>query len=160
MPNNRERELEEFLTPLPAWLQAALEERDYSFRSVEENLEWINNQNRVTELKPKYESILRHLPAKWNEYCKRFRERLRKTRETQEHFEKSPKGKPGRPLDSKSGSYFEQHSVDSSYADIAKQELLQEQESVQDDEAKQVLIRKETERIRASVRRSRRRQSE
>jgi hypothetical protein len=65
------------------------------------------------------------------------------------------KGKPGRPLDSKAQKYFEQHSGDSSYADIAKQEL----QSVPDGEAKALLIEKERERIRASVRRARRRQS-
>jgi hypothetical protein len=65
------------------------------------------------------------------------------------------KGKPGRPVDSKAQEYFEQHSGDSSYADIAKQEL----QSWPDDEVKAFLIEKERERIRASVRRSRRRQS-
>jgi hypothetical protein len=64
------------------------------------------------------------------------------------------KGKPGRPLDSKAQKYFEQHSGDSSYADIAKQEL----QSVPEGEAKEILIEKERERIRQSVRRSRHRQ--
>lgn len=159
MLKNPEKELEEFLAPLPAWLQAAIEERDYSFSSVDENLEWINNQGRVIELKPKYERILCQLPAEWNEYCRRFRERLRKIRETEEQFLNVPKGKPGRPLDCKGGNYLEQHSVDSSYADIAKQELLQELQSVQDAETMKLLIQKESARIRASVRRSRRRHS-
>jgi hypothetical protein len=65
------------------------------------------------------------------------------------------KGKPGRPPDSKAQEYLEQHSGDSSYADIAKQEL----QSVPDGEAKTLLVEKESERIRASVRRTRRRQS-
>ncbi len=64
-------------------------------------------------------------------------------------------GKPGRPPDSKAQDYFEQHAGELSYADIAKQEL----QSVQDGEAKTLLIEKESERIRASVRRTRRRQS-
>ena len=63
------------------------------------------------------------------------------------------KGKPGRPLDTKAQEYFEQHSGDSSYADIAKQELHEEPEG----ESKKLQIKKERERIRASVRRSRRR---
>jgi hypothetical protein len=65
------------------------------------------------------------------------------------------KGKPGRPLDNKAPEYFEQHSAESSYTDIAKLELQSEPEG----EAKALLIQKESERIRASVRRSRRRQS-
>jgi hypothetical protein len=69
------------------------------------------------------------------------------------------KGKPGRPPDSKAQEYLEQHSGDLSYADIAKQELQQELHSVKDTEAKALLIGKESERIRASVRRTRRRQS-
>jgi hypothetical protein len=64
------------------------------------------------------------------------------------------KGKPGRPPDSKAQDYFEQHAGELSYADIAKQGLQAEPEG----EAKTLLIEKESERIRASVRRSRRRQ--
>jgi hypothetical protein len=156
MPKNPEKELEEFLAPLPAWLKAALEQKDYSFATVQENLEWINNQNRVTELRPEFERILRRIPAQWNEYCKRFRENQRRIHETEKRFLNVPKGKPGRPPDSKAQDYFEQHSGDSSYADIAKQEL----QSVPEGEAKTLLIPKERERIRASVRRARRRQSE
>jgi hypothetical protein len=69
-----------------------------------------------------------------------------------------PKIPAGRPPDSKAQEYFEQYSGDSSYTDIAKQELQQDLQSVPDAEAKALLIGKESERIRASVRRSRRRQ--
>jgi hypothetical protein len=89
------------------------------------------------------------MPARWKEYRKRVE------REVKMHFLSSfvPKGKPGRPLDTKAQEYFEQHSGDSSYADIAKQELHEEPEG----ESKKLQIKKERERIRASVRRSRRR---
>jgi hypothetical protein len=97
MSKNPEKELEEFLAPLPPWLQAALEEKDYLFSSVEENLEGINNQDRVIELRPEYERILRQIPAQWNEYSKRFRDNLRKTHETEEQFLKVPKGIAGAP---------------------------------------------------------------
>jgi len=47
------------------------------------------------------------------------------------------KGKPGRPLDTKAQEYLEQHSGDSSYADIAKRELQSEPEG----EAKTLQLR-------------------
>jgi len=104
--------------------------------------------NRVTE---DYERIVQQIPAQWKAYSKRQK------KENQAFANKFlvTKGRPGRPLDSKAPEYFEQHSGDSSYADIAKEELQSEPEG----EAKALLIEKERERIRASVRRSRRRQS-
>ena len=97
MSENPEKELKQFLVALPPWLRAALEERDYLFSSVDEQLEWINNQDRVIELRPEFERILRQLPAKWNEYCKRAQNNLRKTHKTEEQLLKVPKGIAGAP---------------------------------------------------------------
>jgi hypothetical protein len=68
---NPENELEEFLAPLPGWMSRAFE-GNYSFSSRDEELEWINNQDKVFGLRPEYERILRLIPTKWNEYCARF----------------------------------------------------------------------------------------
>ena len=97
MSENSEKELKEFLAPLPLWLRAALEERGYLFSSVDENLEWINNQDRVIELRPEFERILRQLPAKWNKYCKRVQNNLGKTHKMEEQLLKVPKGIAGAP---------------------------------------------------------------
>jgi hypothetical protein len=64
----------------------------------------------------------------------------------------APKASPGRRPDSTAEEYAALHSS-KSYAEIAKKELEAEPEG----EAKKLLIQKEAERIRASVRRSRRR---
>jgi hypothetical protein len=67
------------------------------FSSDDENLEWINNQDRVIELRPEFERILRQLSAKWNKYCKRVQNNLRKTHKTEEQLLKVPKGIAGAP---------------------------------------------------------------
>lgn len=97
MSKSPENQLEEFLAPLPAWLKAALEQKDYSFATVEEQLESINNPSRAFELRPEFERILRLIPAQWNAYCKRFQDNLRKVRETEAQLLNVPKGKPGAP---------------------------------------------------------------
>jgi hypothetical protein len=67
------------------------------------------------------------------------------------------KGKPGRPIDERAREYLARHSARESYSTIAQGELQSESEPPTD-EAKRLLIEKERERIRQSVRRSRRRQ--
>ena len=144
-----EEQLGKFLESIPEWMRR-LFQNGYGALSASE-LSECTFDSRVQPLKAEYEAILQKMPAKWKEYRKRIE------REVKMHFLSSfvPKGKPGRPLDTKAQEYLEQHSGDSSYADIAKRELQSEPEG----EAKTLLIPKESERIRASVRRSRRRQS-
>lgn len=152
-----ENELEEFLTSVPAWMRKTFEIGFPSLSQPEMN-EWFKNVDELHRLKHEYERILQSIPAKWRDY----RKRLKREAEQSARFEAQflvPKGKPGRPLDSKSQEYFKQHTDELSYADIAKQELQQELQSVPDVEARALLIEKESERVRASVRRSRRRQS-
>jgi hypothetical protein len=147
---NPEKELEEFLASKPAWMQRFLQ-TSFGLLSPDDTQEWGNNLAEACGATDEYERILQLMPAKWKEY------RKRQKAEAQPLIQMLvPKGKPGRPPDSKAQAYFEQHSGDTSYADIAKLDL----ESEPDGEAKKLLIQKESERIRASVRRSRRRQGE
>jgi hypothetical protein len=149
-----EKQLEEFLASKPAWMQRFLQ-TSIGLLSPDDTQEWGNNLGEAMRAKDEHERILQLMPAKWKEY------RKRQEAEAQPLIQLLiPKGKPGRPPDSKAQEYFEQHSGDLSYADIAKQEVQQELQSVSDAEAKALLIKKESERIRQSVRRSRRRQSE
>jgi hypothetical protein len=123
----------------------------FGLLSPDDTQEWGNNLDEAMRAKDEYERILQLMPAEWKEY------RKRQKAEAQPLIQLLvPKGNAGRPLDGKAQQYFEQHSGDTSYADIAKLEL----ESEPDGEAKKLLIQKESERIRASVRRSRRRQGE
>jgi hypothetical protein len=150
---NPENELEEFLTSVPAWMRKTFETGFPSLSQPEIN-EWFGNFDELNRLKQEYERMLQSIPVKWRDY----RKRLKREAEQSARFEAQflvPKGKPGRPVDSKAKGYFEQHSCELSYADIAKQELQSEPEG----QTKALLIPKESERIRASVRRSRRRQS-
>jgi hypothetical protein len=39
--------------------------------SQEEKLEWVNQQDKSFELRPKYEAILQRNPVEWTEYCRR-----------------------------------------------------------------------------------------
>ena len=151
MPKNAEKELQEFLAPMPAWMRRVLQ-GDFSFSSREEELEWIANQDKVIEQQAEYERILRRIPTKWAEYRKMLKQH---SRPMLRMMGMMPKGKPGRRPDKKAGEYFALHASDLSYRDIAKKELQAEPEG----EAKSLLIPKESERIRASVRRSRRRQN-
>jgi hypothetical protein len=147
-----EKQLEKFLASKPAWMQRFLQ-TSFGLLSPDDTQEWGNNLDEAMRAKDEYERILQLMPATWKEY------RKRQKAEAQQLIQMLvPKGQAGRPLDSKAQEYFEQHSGDSSYADIAKQELQQELQSVKNAEAKSLLIGKESERIRASVRRSRRRQ--
>lgn len=143
-----EKELEEFLASKPAWMQRVLHE-DFSSFSRDEHLEWISNQDRVTELRPEYERILQQIPTKWREYRKRLKQNSQLLVQVL-----MPKGKPGRRRDSRAEEYATLH-PSKSYRQMAKEELHAEPEG----EAKGLLIEKESERIRALVRRSRRRKS-
>jgi hypothetical protein len=144
---NPDKELEEFLASKPAWMRRYFQ-NGIGYLNQDELVEMLQNGEIIT-LTSEYEKILQQMPVKWRDYRRRLK------RENKIFDLLIPKGKAGRPVDNKAGEYFEQHSSDSSYADIAKQELQSEPEG----EAKSLLIPKERERIRASVRRTRRRQS-
>jgi hypothetical protein len=150
MSKKAEKELEDFLASKPAWMQRVLQ-ADYSFSSKDEELEWINNQDKVIEQQPEFERILRQIPAQWQAYRKRLKQQSQPMLQMMGML---PKGIPGRRPDSKAEEYFALHANEASYSEIAKKELQAEPEG----EAKKLLIEKESERIRSSVRRSRRRQ--
>ncbi|MGO9201458.1 MAG: hypothetical protein ACLQM8_13125 [Limisphaerales bacterium] len=85
--------MEKFLASKPAWMQRALQ-GDFSFSSRDEELEWINNQDRVIEQRPEYERILRQISVKWNKYCATLEKNWAETT----RFQKGlvvPKGLPG-----------------------------------------------------------------
>jgi hypothetical protein len=169
-----EQELAVFMAPLPQWLQKALW---YSSMTELESYSWLDSINPFTadqlevlkenpgwqperytqtekELRPDFERILKRCDrAHW----KKYKDNAVAIRNADtDRYVPKPRGNAGRPLDSKAQEYFEQHSRDLSYADIAKQELLSEPEG----EVKTLRIQTGRERIRASVRRSRRRQPE
>jgi hypothetical protein len=89
VPKSPEQEVEEFLASKPTWMEKALQ-GDFSLMPL--GLEWTSNLDRVFELTPKYERILRQIPAKWKEYRK---ERKRNYGSLAQPM--VPKGKPGRP---------------------------------------------------------------
>jgi hypothetical protein len=166
-----EKELDAFLAGLPSYQRKFLELGLSSLTPTETDQfnEWFKKSDEnlsASDLRTEdfvivdvlYKCLLSQVPARLKE------RRERETREIQ-GFSRShlnmalPRVPAGRPLDSKAQDYFEQYSGDSSYADIAKQELQQELQSVPDAEAKAILIEKESERIRQSVRRSKRRKA-
>jgi hypothetical protein len=151
MPKNAEEQLQEFLSSKPAWMRRVLQ-ADFSFSSRKEELEWIANQDKVIEHQPEFERLLRQVPAQWRAYRRRLRQQAQPMLQMMGML---PKGMPGRRHDSKAAEYFALHSNNASYREIAKKELQAEPEG----EAKTLLIEKESERIRAAVRRFRRRQS-
>jgi hypothetical protein len=89
VPNTPEKELEQFLAPLPAWLRMVLEQ-DFSSFPQDKLPDWMNydlaDQDR---LKQEYERILQRIPQEWKKY------RRRATLASQ--MAPTPKGKPGRP---------------------------------------------------------------
>jgi hypothetical protein len=87
-----EKELKKFLASKPAWMQRVLQE-DFSSFSRDENLEWINNQDRVYELRHEYQRILQQIPATWREYRKKL------MRNSLDRL-LVPEGRPGRPTKS------------------------------------------------------------
>ncbi len=145
-------ELEEFLASLPGWMRRTFLTGFSSLSQVEMN-EWFKNGDAVHKLTQEYERILQKFPTKWREYRSRLKREAMQVAQLQAQF-LVPKGKRGRPPDPKAEQYYEQYSGNASYADIAKQELQSEPAG----EAKKLLIKKESERIRGSVRRSRSRQ--
>jgi hypothetical protein len=62
------------------------------FSSVPLGLEASNNLDKVSELTPEYERILRQIPAKWKEYRKELKKNYQSLARMM-----VPTGKPGRP---------------------------------------------------------------
>jgi hypothetical protein len=92
-----EEDLEQFLAPLSALMKMVLQ-YDYSSLddpsiSQEEKLEWIKNQDKEAELRPKYEAILQRNPVEWTEYCRRAKQ-IDKLMARQ--YRIAPRGKLGR----------------------------------------------------------------
>jgi hypothetical protein len=95
LTGNPEKELEEFLMPLPAWARRFLQ---LGFPSLvqSEIADWARNPDEVFKLKTEYERILQRIPVKWREY----RERLKREADQTARYEAQflvPKGKPGAP---------------------------------------------------------------
>ena len=99
MPNDPEKELQEFLASKPEWLQTHLQEGD-SKLTFQEKLRLdkrkdkyeIDTHERITELTDQYQQILCQIPELWKPY------RARIMREYGNTFGPMmlPKGKPGR----------------------------------------------------------------
>jgi hypothetical protein len=95
LSRNPEKELSEFLAPLPGWMRRTFQEGFPSLTQVE-ILDWTKNLEEVSRLTAEYERILRQIPTKW----KGYRERLkREARQTAQYLNQYlvPKGKPGAP---------------------------------------------------------------
>ena len=97
MAPGSEKELEQFLAPLSALMKRILQ-YDYSALddpsiSQEEKLEWVRNEEKIIELRPKFEAILQHVPVEWKEYCRRAKQ-IDKLMASQ--FRCAPRKTPGR----------------------------------------------------------------
>jgi hypothetical protein len=92
---NPEKELEEFLAPLPAWMRRTLEEGFPALRQAE-ILEWVNHTEEVFKLTAEYERILQQIPLQWREYRERLKREVRRTARYEAQL-LVPKGKPGAP---------------------------------------------------------------
>jgi len=90
-----EKELEEFLAPLPVWMRRTLQEGFPSLTQAE-ILEWANNTEEIFRRKAEYERILEQIPAKWRGYRERLKREARRTAQYEAQF-LVPKGKPGAP---------------------------------------------------------------
>lgn len=144
MPKSSEEELEQFVAPLPAWLQMVLRQ-DFSSFPQDKISDWNSYDfDELQKLKSEYERILQKIPREWKKYRKRAM--------LASLMFPIPKAKPGRPRDSRAEDYASLHPSES-YRTMAKKEVEGEPEG----EAKKLLIQKERERIRQSVIRSRRR---
>ena len=95
MSRDPEKELKEFLAPLPAWMRRTIQE-GFSSLTQAEILEWVNNTEEVFRRTAEYERILQQIPSKWREYRKRLKGDARRTAQYEAQF-LVPKGKPGRP---------------------------------------------------------------
>jgi predicted YcjX-like family ATPase len=73
---NPEKVLEEFLAPLPAWMQRTLQQGFPSLTQAEIS-EWWRNPDEVQHLTDEYERILQQIPKKWREYRKRLKQEAR-----------------------------------------------------------------------------------
>jgi hypothetical protein len=90
VPNDPEKQLEELLASIPAWMRR-LFQNGYGALSESELAECTFDSG-VQPLREKYEAILQGMPARWKEYCRRV------DREVVANFSPSfrSRGKPGR----------------------------------------------------------------
>jgi hypothetical protein len=88
-------ELDAFLASRPPWMQRFFQ---FGFGSLDQNeiLEWTNGLNEVFSSKSEYERILRQIPVKWRDYCKRLKREARQSFQFEAQF-LVPKGKAGAP---------------------------------------------------------------
>jgi hypothetical protein len=143
------KELEEFLAPLPDWLQLVVQEDLSSFPPDKVSLWMDYDWSELERLKQEYERIIAQIPQQWKAYRKRVRQ-------NSELLRPMPKKNPGRPrMDGEAQRYTALHSKGKSYRSIAAEELQAEP----DGEAKPLLIEKESERIRQLIRSRRRRKT-
>jgi hypothetical protein len=89
--HNPEKELEEFLASIPAWMQRCLL-TGFGSLNQDEIREWSINLDEDLRLTKEYERILQQIPAKWREYRKRLKVEAQPLIEIL-----VPKGKAGRP---------------------------------------------------------------
>jgi hypothetical protein len=92
---NPEKELEEFLAPLPVWMRRTFQE-GFPSLSQAEILEWAKNFEEIFRRTSEYERILQQIPVKWREYRERLKREARRTARYEAQF-LVPKGKPGAP---------------------------------------------------------------
>jgi len=130
---------------------SCLNDPSYSQQEAAEFCKWL--ETKESAVRQEYESILKRDRARWNEYCRSAHENEKRAAPL---MRTAPKGKPGAPLGSKAEDYAAQH-PSKSYGQMAKEDLQDDPQSVSEAAAKKLLIKKERERIRSSVRRSRRR---
>ena len=97
MSQSHEKDVQEFLAPLPWWMQRVLW-HDYSWLddpsvAQPDKPAWVKNQDWAIELRPKFEEILKRDRVSWNEYSRRAKgiDKL-----TAPLFRTAPRGKPGR----------------------------------------------------------------
>lgn len=95
MSRNPEKELEEFLTPLPAWMRRFFQE-GFPALVQSEIADSARNLDEVFRLKAEYERILQQIPVKWRKYRERLKREGRQTAQYEARF-LVPKGKPGAP---------------------------------------------------------------
>ena len=67
MPNDPEKELQEFLASKPEWVQMALQSGN-SQMTPQQRLWWMDESDELIE---QYEQILRRIPRKWKQYRQR-----------------------------------------------------------------------------------------
>ena len=74
MPNDPEKELEEFLASEPEWVQSAL--KKIPSKTWDETWKRWDERDRLSELRKQYEQLVCQVPGEWEKYRKRYKEEL------------------------------------------------------------------------------------